>query len=46
MSFIGWALLAALTFGIGNLFLNPYMQAANAAFYREVSHTGTEAEWF
>lgn len=46
MSFIGWALLAGLTFGIGNLFLNPYMQAANAAFYRDVSNTGTEAEWF
>jgi uncharacterized membrane protein len=35
-SFIGWDILAALTFGIGNLWLNPYKQAATAAFYREV----------
>lgn len=35
-SFIGWNILAALTFGIGNLWLNPYKQAATAAFYREV----------
>ena len=38
-SFIGWDLLAALTFGIGNLWLTPYKQAAVAAFYREVSGT-------
>lgn len=38
-SFIGWDLLAALTFGIGNLWLNPYKQAATAAFFREVSGT-------
>lgn len=36
-SFIGWALLAALTMGIGNLFLTPYTQAANAAFYRDIT---------
>ena len=38
-SFIGWDLLAALTLGIGNLWLNPYKQAATAAFYREISGT-------
>lgn len=38
-SFIGWALLASLTLGIGNLFLTPYTEAAVAAFYREVSGT-------
>ena len=38
-SFIGWAILCAFTFGIGNLWLNPYRQAAVAAFYREVSGT-------
>ncbi len=38
-SFIGWAILSALTFGIGNLWLTPYKQAATAAFYREVSGT-------
>ena len=38
-SFIGWDLLCALTLGIGNLWLRPYKQAAEAAFYREVSGT-------
>jgi uncharacterized membrane protein len=36
-SFIGWAILCAFTFGIGFLWLNPYVAAANAAFYREIS---------
>jgi len=36
-SFIGWAILCAFTFGIGNLWLTPYEQAATAAFYREIS---------
>lgn len=35
-SFIGWILLCVLTLGIGNLFLNPYMEAATAAFYRKI----------
>lgn len=37
LSFIGWMLLGALTFGIGSLFVNPYMNAAYAAFYREIT---------
>ena len=37
ISFIGWALLAALfTCGIGTLWLIPYQQASYAAFYREI----------
>ena len=36
MSFIGWAILLLLTFGIGGLFLLPYTQASHAAFYREI----------
>lgn len=36
-SFIGWALLASLAMGIGNLFLTPYRRAANAAFYRDIT---------
>lgn len=35
-SFIGWIFLAALTFGVGNLFLGPYLSATNAAFYRQI----------
>ena len=37
LSFIGWGILASLTFGIGNLWLTPYRQAATAAFYRELT---------
>ena len=39
LNFIGWAILCAFTFGIGNLWLTPYRQAAASAFYREVSGT-------
>ena len=39
VSFIGWAILCAFTLGIGYLWLNPYENAATAAFYREVSGT-------
>lgn len=35
LSFIGWSILATLTGGIGYIFLNPYMNAAYAAFYRD-----------
>ena len=35
-SFIGWAILSALTFGIGGLFLTPYTFSAQTAFYRSV----------
>ena len=37
LSFFGWALLSALTLGIGSLWLNPYMNAATAAFYRSIA---------
>ena len=37
LTFIGWDILSALTFGIGFLFLNPYRNAAYAAFYRNIS---------
>jgi len=37
LSFIGWNILAAFTCGIGYLWLSPYMQAAEAAFYLEIS---------
>lgn len=35
LSFIGWIFLSVLTFGIGMLWVNPYMAAARAAFYLE-----------
>ena len=37
LTFIGWAIVAALTMNLGNLVLNPYKNAAEAAFYREIS---------
>jgi len=39
-SFVGWDILSSLTLGIGNLWLRPYKQAANAAFYREITGFG------
>jgi len=38
-SFIGWGILCSFTLGIGNLWLIPYRQTAEAAFYREISGT-------
>jgi uncharacterized membrane protein len=37
LSFIGWGLLSVLSCGIGFLWLGPYINAAVAAFYLEVS---------
>ena len=36
LSFFGWGLLAVLTLGIGYIFLNPYVNAARAVFYRNL----------
>jgi uncharacterized membrane protein len=36
LSFIGWYLLAALTFGVGMIFLLPYVKTAEANFYIEL----------
>ena len=37
LSFIGWQFLCLFTFGIGFMFLQPYMNAAKAEFFMEVS---------
>lgn len=37
MSFFGWILLCVLTCGIGTIWLNPYMEATNANFYKALS---------
>lgn len=37
LTFIGWGLLAALTLNIGHLALNPYKNAAYAAFYKDLT---------
>lgn len=36
-SFIGWIALAAMTCGVGSLFLTPYTAAADVAFYDDAS---------
>ncbi len=36
-SFIGWYLLAAITSGVGWIFLAPYTKSANTAFYMELT---------
>lgn len=47
-SFIGWSLLATLVpFGIGMIFLSPYLNAATAAFYDDIANrtAAKEAEF-
>jgi len=36
LSFVGWALLCILTFGIGILWLSPYMLTSQTIFYEEL----------
>ena len=42
LSFLGWALLNIFTLGIGSLWLNPYINAAYAAFYRTLQPKAVE----
>ena len=42
LSFFGWMLLNILTLGIGSLALNPYMNAARAAFYKDITAPNSE----
>tara|TARA_Y100000588_G_scaffold17576_1_gene18251 strand:+ start:212 stop:847 length:636 start_codon:yes stop_codon:yes gene_type:complete len=44
LSFIGWALLTIVTFGIGQLFLIPYVFVAQAFFYEDLKGAYTDAE--
>ena len=37
LTFIGWDILAALTLNLGHLALNPYKNAAYAAFYKDIT---------
>ena len=43
LSFIGWLLLSALTFGIGTIFLTPYMSMTMTHFYLELKERGIQA---
>ncbi len=42
-SFIGWILLCLATFGAGFVFISPYMNVANAAFYEDLLDRPTGA---
>jgi uncharacterized membrane protein len=42
LSFIGWAILCIFTFGIGFLFLSPYVSVTNSKFYDEISGRSDE----
>ena len=46
LSFIGWILLAILTLGIGFLFVFPYMQTAQAAFYEDLRNRQRSFDYF
>ena len=37
LTFVGWEILGALSFGIGLLWVTPYKNAAYAAFYRQIA---------
>lgn len=44
LSFIGWALLCVLSFGIGYLWLYPYMTQAQANFYEDLKRQEPKIE--
>lgn len=44
LSFIGWAILCIFTLGIGLLWLMPYISAARAAFYLEITGRGSQRQ--
>ena len=46
LSFIGWALLCLLTFGVGFLLLSPYMQTSIALFYADLVKEDRESSSF
>jgi uncharacterized membrane protein len=43
LSFIGWALLCGLTFGIGYLWLSPYITLSVSNFYEDLKKNQTAA---
>lgn len=44
LSFLGWAFLCILTFGIGFFWLSPYIETSRAAFYEDVKQNVAEPE--
>jgi len=46
LSFFGWILLGIITFGIAMLFVAPYMQTAQAAFYEDLKARQAPRDYF
>ena len=44
LSFLGWMLLSAITFGIAYIYVIPYMSATVTNFYNEIKRQRVEAE--
>lgn len=44
LSFIGWYIVGGLLFGIGTLFVNPYVEATDAELYRFVKNSAAYTE--
>lgn len=44
LSFIGWGILSILTFGIGLLWLEPYVQVTNVKFYEHLIENNVSGE--
>lgn len=44
ISFLFWGLLAAITFGIANIYVKPYIEATKANFYLKVKEEAEPAE--
>lgn len=44
LTFIGWSILATFTFGIGYLWLIPYMMVAIVCFYEELKGNNTDVK--
>ena len=45
LTFLGWNILAGLTLNLGNIALNPYKNAAYAAFYRQIQAEKRYTSW-
>ena len=44
LSFIGWFFVCILTFGIGVLWVTPYIETTRAAFYEDLKNECIEEE--
>ncbi len=45
LSFIGWLIVGGLCFGVGSLWVQPYIQAARAQFYESLAVPAVDAQF-